>query len=335
MENRHDWKAHLSNLPIPQDFPKWQSSGDFACLVLPIFSFTQSTEYIERYIAKSAAWSLKTWKENSDARLFNIPCYLYVEAEVADAAIPILIDNGVPKDHILVADYKNTAWLSKCLQPIFDESQLGSYEYIVISDVDMFALRGSKDERLPIFEYIKRFKPTGVGCKVIHEYIPFYWMTNLQHLNEYEGNALEAPLIDVWCETLNAVAGRDDLRQYVDGGSQDDRPWTGVMVIHSDSVKDKAWLEQACKRLGDDESAIYAWSKQSESNYMWDIGGFGIPTYTDIFGYLNVAFAECGWEWSESNKNGLEFKDIYTKDACLMHHFASVDYKFYKTLGVY
>lgn len=329
----HDWKSHLRNLPTIETTHDWQGQGDFACLVIPVFSFDNSIKFIEDYIAKAAAWSLATWKENADTRKFNVPCYMYVEAEIADAAVPILKENGVPDNHILIREYTDTAWLAKCLQPIFDESL--KYQYIVISDIDMFALKCAKGSRLPIFERIKRQQPTGFGCKTFNEYIPLYWMLRLAELYKYKnGKELQRELIDVWCDALNILAGRDDLRQYVDGGVQDTRPWTGVMVSHRDAFSDKEWLSEACNTFGDDEAVIYCYDKASESNLVWDIIDFGIPTYTDILQYIEQAFSERGWEWHLKNKNGLEFKDIHVKDACLLHHFASVDHKFYQLIGI-
>ena len=329
----HGWKTHLHNLPNIEDFPQYQGYSNFACLLIPIFTFDKSTEYIENYIAKTAAWSLKTWIENSDASLFNIPCYLYVESSIADTALPILRKNGVPQDNIIISEYLDTAWLAKCLQPVFDV-RLEKYEYIIISDIDMFALRGEGGENLQMFENIRRHKPLGFGCRVFHETLPIYWMPHMQELVEYTHGEFHGNLIDIWCEHLESITGRNDLRQHVDGGQPDDRPWTGVMVIPHGTFRDKDWFSKVCKTFGDDEVSVYVWLKQSESHQMWDVESINIARFTDIIDYINICFEIHGLRAAEGGLNSLEFRNICFPDACLLHHFASPDNKFYQAIGL-
>ena len=275
-KDHNDWKTHLNSLPIIDEFPKWQGYSDFACLIIPVFSFDGSTEYVKKYLAKSAAWSLKTWKENSDAFLLNIPCFIYVEANIADATLPILFENGVSEEHIKIVNYSNTEWLAKCLQPIFDES-LETYDYIVISDLDLFALRSQKNEPLRFFENIKKHRPDGFGCKVFNDSLPTYWMPRMSQLFEYKygKDTFKGDLVDEWCKTLESVVGNEsDLRKYIDGGETDSRPWTGIMIIESGIFKDKRQIEKICKTLGEDEASIYAWSKLSEDNHCMGHRGY-------------------------------------------------------------
>lgn len=336
MENKdehHNRKYHLYNLPTLKNFPDWQGYSKFACLLIPIFSFDESTEHIENYVAKSAAWSLKTWKENSDAKLFNIPCYIYVESTIADAALPILYENGVPKDDIIVADYPDTEWLAKCLQPVFDK-QFEKYEYIIISDADMFVLRGGAEGKriLSMFENIKVKSPKGFGCTSINQKVPLYWIRNMKKLYESKNGKMKDGMIDKWCEDLALMTNRKDLRKHVDGDVKDNTPWTGVMVIHNKTFTDIEWLKVACNKFGDDEAVIYTWIKFSDDNVMWKMEDIDIKLFMFIVDYIECMLLQACENAGKTND--VLFETIYLEEPCLLHNFASVDWKFYKALGV-
>ena len=330
-QEHHNWKLHLENLPTISEFPDWQGDSEFACLLVPIFSYTGSTEYIERYIAKSAAWSMLTWMLNADVNLMNIPCFFYVEGNIADATIPILRENGVTDKHIKVVDYPNTEWLSKCLQPIFDKS-LEKYNYITISDSDLFAMRGSVGQPLNFFESIRRSMPSGFGCRLFNDKIPYYWMPYLKSVTEYRGDTFDGDIIDQWCRTVERLSGYENIRQYAYDVAEPARPWTGIMSIESGCIHDKAWLERTCKVLGHDEGAIYAWSKKYGSGLLWDVHDIGVPILVDIIEYMVKAFH---LHLQSNQINDVQFENIYYPDPCLMHNFASMDYKFYRSLGLY
>ena len=330
MENyiRHSkFKFHLHNLPVVKCIPKWQGYGDFACLVIPIFSYNKSTKFIEHYIAKTAAWALKTWKENSDAHLFNIPCYIYVEENVADVTLSILKENQVPACNIKVVEYANTEWLAKCLQPIFDPD-FQQYEYIVIADLDMFALKSRDGEKLRFFESVRQSKPIGFGCKTFTEQLPTYWTPNIVDFQKYKYNRIidEKDMIDVWCKTVQSLLNGKSVRKHFDKGHEDNRPWTGIMVAQSDAFKNKTWLEKACHTLPDDESVMYAWSKISEKNRIWDLEEINIDVFVDLIAYIYNAY---GIAAVEDSYNEVRFEFMSHRDACLLHHFGSLDYKFY------
>lgn len=333
----HNWKVHLSNLPNVKLIPDWQGENNFACIVIPVFSFDASTKFIEEYIAKTAAWCLKTWKENSDAFLFDVPFYLYVEKEVADVAVPILTENKVPKNHIKVAEYSDTAWLAKCLQPIF-EKEFRKFEYIIISDIDMFPITNDNGKKLPLVNNVKTFKPKGMGCKIFHETIPIYWMPRMKQLYEYKNgkNRFKGDLVTKWVEVISALADTD-LSQHITGGKNDFRPWTGCMVVETQAFRQTDWLSIASQSLGDDEAVMYAWSKVSSENKLWDLGDMQIDCFVDMMQYVHASYAaHSDMRVRKSYKlNDIEFKDISFEEPCLLHHFASLDYKFYKTIGAY
>ena len=334
-KHHHDWKYHLSNLPDIDDFPDWQGSGKFACLLIPIFSFDESGEHILNYVAKASAWALKTWKENTDAHLFNIPCYIYVESTIAGFAIPILRENNIPDDHIIVADYTNTERLAKCLQPIFDES-LEDYEYIVIADVDIFAVKSEDDypKKLPFFENIRNDRPDGIGCKICNDKTPYYWIPHFANLAKYKERPVHGDIVDAWFRQLSDLTSRNDLRKYYDGGETNKRPWTAVMVINNKNAfdaKSKKFLEKSAKILGDDEAVLYSLMYSKEKNEFWDLDEIKITLFMDFIDYIHAAYDKL---LKETNINDVVFEHVFVDKPFLIHHYASYDYKFMKVLGV-
>ena len=329
--HHHKWKSHLARLPRVDDFPAWQGTSKFACMTVPIFSFDESTQHIESYVAKAAAWSLKSWRENSDARLFNIPCFIYVENRIAHSAIPILVENGVPYDAIMTADYDHTERLAKCLQPIFDD-RLKEYEYVMMTDVDMFAVKGENGKSLPFFENIKRHAPTGFGCKVLRKGIPQYWIPNFANLAKYKNREVGEDETDAWFQVMGELTGRTDLRQFYDGGLPAVRPWTGIMVAHRDAFDagSRTLIETAACTLGDDEAVMLAWIYSREQSQVWDMGEINIQVFLDLSNYINYAYRHTG---SNTDKDNVVFEHIYCTEPFLLHHFASHDYKFMDLLG--
>ena len=328
----HKWKWHLGMLPRVEDFPNWQGTSEFACLLIPVFSFDESVEHIESYVAKAAAWSLKTWKENSDASLFNIPCFIYVEDSISDAAMPILKDYGVPSESIIVSEYGNTERLAKCLQPVFDK-RLEKYEYLIISDVDIFAIKGPENVRLPFFENVRSSRPSGFGCKVPISKIPHYWIPHFKNLAKYKNIEIHGDLVDAWFQAMEDLTGRNDLRRYYDGGEGSRRPWTAVMAIHKDTFNEssKQLIEQASRVFGDDEAVTYTWMCSQEESHVWDLDDINIEIFADLVFYINSAYSQT---FKKSNIDDVVFEDIYYDQPFLLHHFASHDFKFMDLLGI-
>ena len=328
-----NWKSHLINLPTVNELPDWQGKNDFACLIIPIFSFTDSTEFIESYVAKASAWVLKTWKKNSDMKEYDIPCYIYVERNIAAAALPILHANKVPESNIKVVDYDQTEWLAKCLQPVFDKD-LEQYEYVIISDVDMFCLKSDSGRKLQIIQKMLHHKPEGFGCKVFNHKLPIYWMPNMKYLYEHRyGRPFEGDLFEKWMTVVEALVGKP-VRQSINRNNM--WTWTGAMAFKQGTFTDKEWLETACKTLGDDEGVAYAWSKLSETNEIWDFGrSLGIEVFVDITSYLHRNFS-----LKNQRLNDLYYKDVQLKTLpneipCLLHHHASVDYRLYSDIEAF
>ena len=326
-DHHYDWKIHLRNLPNVSQFPSWQGSSKFACLVIPVFSFDHSTEHIESYVAKSAAWSLKTWKENSDAILFGIPCFIYLEDTIADAAYPILRENGVPDDSIRVAGYNNTERLAKCLQPIFDDS-LSQYKYMLVSDTDMFVLKGQNGDRFPIVDRIRKHLPSGVGCKLYDEKIPHYWQSHFANLSQQMGKHVEEDVTSQWFGEVSELLDGKDIRMYYDGGKTHDRPWTAVMAIESNAFDEssKRFIQEASCVLGDDEAVICAWMHSSEASDVWDIqDGLDLSIYIDFYSYLWMAYQESRERYDPAD---ISFQNVGLYHPILLHHYASHEFKF-------
>ena len=331
----HSRKMHLANLPKISDFPDWQGDGKEIALVIPVFSFTEDATHVKSYIAKAAAWSLYTWKLNSDLKKYKAQCFIYVESgPVARAALPILRKYGVTESNIKVAPYDKTAWLGKCVQPIF-EKDFSDFEYVCISDIDLFAAAGRDGEPLEFCDKILAAQPKGFGCRVLHESTPGYWIPHIRQLYEYKHNATFAEgvdVVDVWYEAFKELTGQD-MRGFWGGAAMDDRPWTGLMVIAKGtfSKEDKDFLSRCCMVFGDDETVIYAWLKRSVDAHMWDVGTIDIPLFLDMLDYMQTAFRRHD---AELYKNWIHFDDVFYGKPCLVHHFYSLDYKFYKALGL-
>ena len=249
-----------------------------------------------------------------------------MESTIATAAIKILKAHGVPDDNIMVADFLNTERLAKCLQPVFDK-KLEEYEYIVISDVDMFVVKGEKGDNLQFFEKLMVNRPKGFISKIHHEMIPTYWMAHYDK-TKWKDNG---KLIEKWINSVVALSGNSEIRYNFDNEITDDRPWTGTMAISKGLFSDKKWFEKACKLLGDDEAVTYIWSKVSESNKLFNITDIGVVLFRDLMEYVGKCYEYC---METHDINEIVFENIYFNEPCLLHHYASLDYKFYKTIGV-
>lgn len=316
----HDRKHHLRNLPDVESMESWVDSGSKdACVVIPVFSslsVEESKANIEGYIAKSAAWALKTWRENSDAKALDIPCYIYLERDIAGVALPILYDNGISASDLIISDYDNTIWLSKCLQPVFDY-RLAEYDYLIISDVDMFVVKSDDGEKLPIFSNLYNEKPSGFGCRVRNIPIPTYWMNHRKQMTE---NVLDIDdkesIIQEWCELMEGFTGISDFQQRIDWDISDEVPWAAIMIVQPDTFGDKVWLENACKTFCDDESSIYAWTKLSGENNMWDIDEINVNLFTDFITFYTTYHVGTPID-----------------EPCLLHHYTSHDFRFMNIIG--
>ena len=134
-------KMHLFDLPVCEDDLRWQGHSETMCVVIPVFSVSHNTTSIADYILQSAIWSLRCWQQNTEAKMFDVPIYLYVEDTVIEENAAILLKNGVIGESVLSFTNRGYQHTGKKINAFVDP-QLSKYKHVFISDVDLFPLRG-------------------------------------------------------------------------------------------------------------------------------------------------------------------------------------------------
>lgn len=282
--NIHPRKRHLTNLPaVPEGaIPKWEAKEDApACLCIPVYTAEQSkwVEHnpVEAYVAKSAAWALRTWKLNSDAESLGIPIYIYIESDSYADIIPILKQNHVPDANIKVSASILPEY-AKSLNPLFDPD-LEQFKQIQIADADTFIIADA--EKLPIFGR-STARPWNVVSAAYSDMTPFlssasaYWIDRLFYVNA-EDEWVERPdRYPEWLDKVEKLTSASVRKRLESPGNRFQHYVASWWCFNREvlSLSDLAFMKRAALELGDDEAAMCLWSLhyQKGFRYLADLG---------------------------------------------------------------
>ena len=323
----HPRKYHLHQLPTakPGQIPDWQGDSTDACVLIPVFG-AENTTAIEDYVAKAAAWALRTWKVYSDAFLHRIPCYIYVEDQASDRILPILRDNNVPSNSIMLSGYNGTKEYGKSLAPLFDE-RLQGYKYLVIPDVDLFVV--SSGDPLPFFKALKMTEPKGFGVSDAWQFnAPLitsgaeYWIDRVYYAKGAKEWIPTAEMYPQWLEIVSELANPHTAAKYSEEGSTFAYPFAAMWIVETQSLtdSDRKWIVEACDVIADDEAVVSIWSEMTHKP-LWTLKDLDllIPHYE----INEPEFISC------FQPTGLE------TPPCFVHFGNSIEQAFMKGIGCY
>ncbi len=151
-------QEHINLFPSSTDFPVPKYNSEVALLIrlFPINDMKIRSKDLQ-YL-NVALWSMRSHIINTDMAHFNVKPLFHIKACYYDRAAPILTGGGVPEDCLLafpddlcstslpgaIAQWKATA-------PILD-SQLDTYDHVVVVDADTFSLKSDDNQPLPLIE---------------------------------------------------------------------------------------------------------------------------------------------------------------------------------------
>ena len=140
----HQVFSELPDLECPP--PVWKSRSDTIALI-PVFSTTHFPNDTLAYL-RAAIYSRATCLRNTDANPVGVPVKLFIEAELRNAAAPILEDNYIDiytdviffETRLIEGTVNNDYnFLGKKMTHYYD-SQVATYEKVISWDADTFFL---------------------------------------------------------------------------------------------------------------------------------------------------------------------------------------------------
>lgn len=264
-------KAFCWGLP---DAPPLQYQGNAKSAILLFWLFGTDGHHSAplNYFIKSACWARHTWLRNTDLMDHNIPIKLYVEDYVMDECYSTLLRHGVSGSDCLVFNAKDLeqsdrtrSHCGKKIAYVLDD-QLSDYDWVVMSDADLFWGRGMKySGRFPFFEklFVREPEigmvtswPRGESC--------YQWCDNVYTHPDLETRRLHW-LNDVRRFTSPGFAEDLDSKIQVSlGGALHAFPFHEFTVNRSEQC---LWLYDFVKTIRNDEAVFSIY--QALGNQIW------------------------------------------------------------------
>ena len=248
-------KMHLFDLPVCEDDLQWQGKSEAMCVVIPVFSVSHNTTSIADYILQSAIWSLRCWQQNTEAKALDIPIYLYIEDTVIEENAPILLKNGVAGESVRAFTNRGYAHTGKKINAFLDP-QFAEYKHVLISDVDLFPLKGHAPYH-PIFSNLLEKASTleGIGTlcsepmtRPLMDSKAAYWVNNKTYPQS-------------WQNTIRNICEPALAQRVIDAYEKGKAwlyPWAPLYHFSPTSLTDhkKQILRHVAEGIPDDEFVI-------------------------------------------------------------------------------
>lgn len=215
------------------------------------------------HLTNLAVWSWYSWRENTDAKEYGVPCKVYLQDILEPYTRPIFEKHGLDWNQDILTwtqDKVDYARLSQFACPLYDE-QLKYYEQLILSDVDVFIPR----TKINFFERYERF-----GNKHAQGFLMMYFQTNagmrdtsrqsyLSYLERSHIDKCGIGVLEHVLEVYNDITGKSSkLDFFLNPDSELMWNSSGIWIYparwtHENQKDMIAWLEQCALDLGNDE----------------------------------------------------------------------------------
>lgn len=153
--------------PTIRHFPDYPASDRIGTLIR---LFPSNTADADKRRIQMALWCMRALLLNTDITEYGVQPIFHIKENFAPFALPILHESGVPAQRIIIfpdglcrkePHVRGYNW--QAAAPILD-SQLDSYEHIIVMDADMFAIKpNGVDAKIPLVKTsLDRFESNGI-----------------------------------------------------------------------------------------------------------------------------------------------------------------------------
>ena len=275
-------KAHIWRLPdleVHEVVPSLSNPSKRGIVIIPIFEGRKVLDN-HTYDAHSigGVWARRSWMANSDASDYGIDVKFYIEDRVLDYVLPVLRQNHVADNDIIVFDgtpYEGVhkdenGWVSYIGKKIsfMSDEVFKDYEWVFECDTDLFVMRGNRP--LPFFKNFFEGSPSDmIGVLNIHRInktpVDLDWC-----YDAYRNRTDEA--VKAWKDRVGSLFGHEIVERYFNTDHYQKAAHGCLMAFPAKHFmanrhEDCLFIRKAARVLHHDEAVISLWHEMGNPLY--------------------------------------------------------------------